>query len=58
MAVDGRYASSHAWFTAFGPYENPEIAVAVLIVSGDAGSIYAGPVTDKILALLADATAL
>lgn len=49
VAVDGRYATSHAWFTAFGPYENPEIAVAVLIVSGDAGSLYAGPVIDKIL---------
>jgi penicillin-binding protein 2 len=49
IAVDGRYKLSHAWFTAFGPYDNPEIAVAVLIVSGDAGSIYAGPVTDKIL---------
>ncbi len=49
IAVDGRYKLSHAWFTAFGPYENPEIAVAVLIVSGDAGSIYAGPVTNDIL---------
>lgn len=49
VAVDGLYAQSHAWFTAFGPYENPEIAVAVLIVNGDAGSTYAGPVVNKIL---------
>jgi penicillin-binding protein 2 len=49
IAVDGSYELSHAWFTAFGPYENPEIAVAVLIVSGDAGSIYAGPVANNIL---------
>lgn len=49
IAVDGRYKLSHAWFTAFGPYENPEIAVSVLIVSGDAGSIYAGPVANNIL---------
>lgn len=49
LAVDGQYKLSHAWFTAFGPYDNPEIAVAVLIVSGDAGSIYAGPVANNIL---------
>ena len=49
IAVDGRYKLSHAWFTAFGPYEHPEIAVCVLVVSGDAGSIYAGPITDRIL---------
>ena len=49
IAVDGRYKLSHAWFTAFGPYENPEIVVTVLIISGDAGSIYAGPVANNIL---------
>jgi penicillin-binding protein 2 len=49
IAVDGRYKLSHAWFTAFGPFDNPEIAIAVLIVSGDAGSIYAGPVANNIL---------
>ncbi len=48
-AVDGRYAKSHAWFTAFGPYDNPEICVAVLIVTGGAGSQFAGPVANKIL---------
>ncbi len=49
IAVEGLYAQSHAWFTAFGPYENPEIAIAVLIVNGDAGSTYAGPVVNGIL---------
>jgi penicillin-binding protein 2 len=49
IAVDGKYKRSHAWFTAFGPYEKPEISVAVLIVGGIAGSTYAGPVTNKIL---------
>lgn len=49
IAVDGKYKRSHAWFTAFGPYENPEICVAVLIVGGITGSTYAGPVTNKIL---------
>lgn len=49
VAVNGLYAQSHAWFTAFGPYENPEIAIAVMIVNGDAGSTYAGPVANDIL---------
>ncbi|CAN5235951.1 hypothetical protein BH23CHL1_BH23CHL1_15580 [soil metagenome] len=49
VAENGLYKKSHAWFTAFGPYENPEIAVAVLIVSGGPGSTFAGPVTNKIL---------
>jgi len=49
VAVDGKYAESHAWFTAFGPFENPEIAVVVLIVAGQTGSTYAGPVVNKIL---------
>ena len=49
VAEDGLYSKSHAWFTAFGPYENPEIAVVVLIVTGNAGSTYAGPVANKII---------
>ncbi len=49
VATDGRYLSSHAWFTAYGPYEDPEICVAVLIIGGGAGSVNAGPVTDRIL---------
>ncbi len=48
-AVDGKYKKSHAWFTAFAPYNDPEICVAVMIQGGGAGSIYAGPVTNKIL---------
>ena len=48
-AVDGLYSKSHAWFTAFAPYEEPEICVAVLIVTGNAGSKFAGPVADTIL---------
>lgn len=46
---EGLYEQSHAWFTAFGPYENPEICVAVLIVNGHQGSKFAGPVANKIL---------
>ncbi|HUS18001.1 MAG TPA: penicillin-binding protein 2 [Chloroflexia bacterium] len=38
---------AHAWFTAFAPYEKPEIAVTVLIEAGDEsleGSTFAVPV--------------
>ncbi|MEX1158803.1 MAG: penicillin-binding transpeptidase domain-containing protein, partial [Thermomicrobiales bacterium] len=49
VAVEGEYKESHAWFTAFAPYNDPEICVAVMIQGGGAGSIYAGPVTNKIL---------
>lgn len=43
---------SHAWFTAFAPYEDPEIAVVVLLEGGQEsleGSTFAVPVTDEIL---------
>jgi penicillin-binding protein 2 len=28
----------HAWFTVFAPYENPEIAITVLVEEGEEGS--------------------
>jgi len=43
---------SHAWFTAFAPFDNPEIAVVVLLEGGQEsleGSTFAVPVTDAIL---------
>ncbi|HMA36053.1 MAG TPA: penicillin-binding protein 2 [Chloroflexia bacterium] len=42
---------AHAWFTAFAPYEHPEIAVTVLIEAGDEsleGSTFAVPVARDI----------
>jgi penicillin-binding protein 2 len=45
----GRYKRGHAWFTAFAPWDNPTIAVVVLIVGGHEGSKYAGPVANRIL---------
>jgi penicillin-binding protein 2 len=43
---------AHAWFTAFAPYDKPEIAVVVLLEGGEEsleGSTFAVPVTDEIL---------
>ncbi len=44
------YQHQHAWFTAFAPYVNPEVVVAVLIVGGGEGSTYAAPVANEMLA--------
>ena len=38
-----------AWFVAFGPYEDPEIAVAVVLFQGGSGG-YAGPLTKDVIA--------
>jgi penicillin-binding protein 2 len=48
-AVEGEYKNSHAWFTAFAPYNDPEICIAVMVQGGGAGSTYAGPVANAIL---------
>ncbi len=40
---------THAWFTAFAPYEKPEIAIVVFIYGGGEGSASAVPVAREIL---------
>ena len=40
---------THAWFTSFAPYINPEIVVTVFISNGGEGSANAVPVAAKIL---------
>lgn len=40
---------THAWFTAFAPYEDPEIALVVFIYNGGEGSTAALPVAQEIL---------
>lgn len=40
---------SHAWFTAFAPYENPEIALVVFVYNGGEGSRTALPIAQDIL---------
>jgi penicillin-binding protein 2 len=46
---DGRVKTSHAWFTAYAPSFNPEIATVVFVYGGGEGSAVAIPVTNKIL---------
>jgi penicillin-binding protein 2 len=40
---------THAWFTSFAPYQDPEIVVTVLIANGGEGSSVAAPVAAKII---------
>ncbi|HSG32429.1 MAG TPA: penicillin-binding protein 2 [Thermodesulfobacteriota bacterium] len=39
----------HAWFTAFAPADNPEIAVTVLVEHGGKGGAVASPLAKKII---------
>jgi penicillin-binding protein 2 len=45
-----KYLPSHAWFLAYAPYENPQIALAVYIWNGGQGSGVAAPVAQRIIA--------
>jgi penicillin-binding protein 2 len=49
-AIDGSYATHHASFCAFAPFDDPEIAVTVLIPGGGEGSTFAVPIADAVLA--------
>lgn len=40
---------SHAWYIGFAPYENPEIAIALIIENGGSGGGIAAPVAGKYL---------
>jgi len=41
--------NTHAWFTGFAPYENPEVVITVLIEKGGEGSDTAVPVAQEFL---------
>ena len=49
-AQAGGDRENHAWFTSFGPYENPELVVTVLIEEGGEGSAVAAPLARDIYA--------
>ncbi|MDX1994944.1 MAG: penicillin-binding transpeptidase domain-containing protein [bacterium] len=43
QCIPGQW-NSHAWFTAYAPYNNPEILIVAFIYNGGEGSAYALPV--------------
>lgn len=48
LCVPGNWPS-HAWVLAYGPYEDPEIAISVFVYNGQEGASVAGPIARKIL---------
>jgi penicillin-binding protein 2 len=46
---DGRVRTSHAWFTAYAPARDPEIAIVVFVYGGGEGSKVALPIAGEIL---------
>jgi penicillin-binding protein 2 len=46
---DGNIITTHAWFTSFAPYDDPEIAVVVFVYGGGEGAVTAMPIAAEIL---------
>ena len=44
----------HAWYVAFGPYNNPRYAVSVLVEHGGSGSKAAAPIAKSLFKLIID----
>jgi penicillin-binding protein 2 len=40
---------THSWYTAFAPFENPEIIVVAFVYNGGEGAVSAGPVVQQVL---------
>ena len=45
---NGQNAQPHAWFIGFAPYENPTIAVAVIVEDGGQGGIVAAGIASQL----------
>ncbi|MDD4290420.1 MAG: penicillin-binding transpeptidase domain-containing protein, partial [Patescibacteria group bacterium] len=45
----GNEGKTHAWFTGYAPYENPEIVITIMIEGGGEGSSVAVPLARDIL---------
>jgi penicillin-binding protein 2 len=45
----GGNKNPHAWFTAFAPFDHPEIALTIMIENGVEGSVTAAPVARDVL---------
>ncbi|MCX7913454.1 MAG: penicillin-binding protein 2 [Thermodesulfovibrionales bacterium] len=47
--VSGEHLKDHAWFVAYAPFENPEIAVAVFVEHGGGGGAVAAPIAKRVI---------
>jgi penicillin-binding protein 2 len=43
------HTEDHAWFVAYAPFDNPKIAVAVLVEHGGHGGSAAAPIAKKVI---------
>jgi penicillin-binding protein 2 len=39
----------HAWFAGYAPYEDPQIAVAVVVENSGEGSVFAAPICRQVM---------
>lgn len=46
---DKTYTKPHAWFIGFAPFENPKVALAIVVENGGEGGRVAVPIAAKIL---------
>jgi len=47
--AENPHGDDHGWFVAYGPYDNPTIAIAVVVEQGGYGSDSAAPIARKIM---------
>ncbi|MDF2538257.1 MAG: hypothetical protein K0S76_1278 [Herbinix sp.] len=47
-ADHGEGKPAHSWFIGYAPYENPEIAISIIVESSGTGSEYAVPIARKV----------
>ena len=47
-ADHGEGKAAHAWFIGYAPYDDPEIAISVVVEDAGAGSDYAVPIAKKV----------
>lgn len=45
-----RILPTHAWYVAYAPYDDPQIAVAVFVFNGGEGSMWATPIACHVIA--------
>ena len=47
--AENSHGREHGWFVAYGPFDNPNIAVAVIVENAGYGATSAVPIGHKIL---------
>ena len=50
VGLTGEKYMDHAWFVAFAPVDNPEIALAVFVEHGGGGGAVAAPIAKQVMA--------